>query len=152
MRTGPWFHGPMSERTVPLLRSLVIDTTDARAAAEFYRALLDFTYDDESQPPPAGQDDPKGRDWLILNNPGGGARLAFQQVESLPPSTWPGTERPQQLHLDFVLPDREALAENHTRALALGARLLHDEFDDPTEPLYVYADLDGHPFCLFCLG
>jgi catechol 2,3-dioxygenase-like lactoylglutathione lyase family enzyme len=142
----------MSDRTLPSLRSLVVDTTDARAAAEFYRQLLGFTYEHGSEAPPAGQDDPEGRDWLILNNPQGGARLAFQQVEALPASTWPGTERPQQLHLDFVLPDRAALAENHARALELGARLLHDEFDDPKEPLYVYADLDGHPFCLFCLG
>jgi hypothetical protein len=26
---------------------------------------------------------------------------------------------------------------------------LEDRFDDPAEPLYVYADLDGHPFCMF---
>jgi hypothetical protein len=33
--------------------------------------------------------------------------------------------------------------------LGLGARLLRDRFDDPDEPLYVYADPAGHPFCLF---
>jgi hypothetical protein len=27
--------------------------------------------------------------------------------------------------------------------------VLYDRFDDPDEPLYVYADLDGHPFCIF---
>ena len=35
------------------------------------------------------------------------------------------------------------------RALQLGARLLYDRFDDPEEPLRVYADPAGHPFCLF---
>jgi hypothetical protein len=70
-------------------------------------------------------------------------------VESLPQSTWPGTERPQQLHLDLFLPDPETLAEHHARALALGARVLEDRFDNPEEALYVYADLDGHPFCMF---
>ena len=33
--------------------------------------------------------------------------------------------------------------------LALGARLLYDRSDDPEEPLYVYADPAGHPFCVF---
>jgi hypothetical protein len=34
------------------------------------------------------------------------------------------------------------------RALALGARLLEDRSDDPEEPLRVYADPAGHPFCI----
>jgi hypothetical protein len=33
--------------------------------------------------------------------------------------------------------------------VALGARLLHDRSDDPEEPLRVYADPAGHPFCIF---
>ncbi len=137
-----------TEAIVPILRGIVVDTTNARAAAEFYRQLLGFTYHAGSEPP-AGEDDPAGRDWLVLDNPAGGPHLAFQQVESVPPSTWPGTQRPQQLHLDIVLPGPDALAEQHTRALALGARVLADRFADPEEPLYVYADLDGHPFCMF---
>ena len=56
---------------------------------------------------------------------------------------------PQQLHLDLSVPDTAALTAQHERALGLGARLLLDEFDDPVEPLYVYADPDGHPFCIF---
>ncbi len=138
-----------TRQSVPTLRGVAIDTTNARAAAEFYRQLLGFTYHAGSEPPPVGQDDPAARDWLVLDNPAGGPHLALQQVESLPPSTWPGTERPQQLHLDLFVSDPAALAEQHARALALGARVLEDRFDDPEEPLYVYADLDGHPFCMF---
>jgi Glyoxalase-like domain len=41
------------------------------------------------------------------------------------------------------------LTAQHRRALSLGARLLRDRFDDPVEPLYVYADPAGHPFCIF---
>jgi len=37
----------------------------------------------------------------------------------------------------------------HERALLLGARLLYDRTDDPEEPLRVYADPSGHPFCIF---
>jgi hypothetical protein len=139
----------MTEETFPTLRGIAIDTTDARAAAEFYRQLLGFTYHPGSEPPPPSEDDPAARDWLVLDNPAGGPHLALQYVESLPPSTWPGTERPQQLHLDLFLPDADTLAEHHARALALGARVLEDRFDNPEEPLYVYADLDGHPFCVF---
>jgi hypothetical protein len=35
------------------------------------------------------------------------------------------------------------------RALSLGATLLYDRSADPQEPLYVYADPSGHPFCIF---
>ncbi len=28
-------------------------------------------------------------------------------------------------------------------------RILLDRFDDPEEPLYVFADPAGHPFCIF---
>jgi catechol 2,3-dioxygenase-like lactoylglutathione lyase family enzyme len=138
-----------TEQSPVTLRGIVVDTTNARAAAEFYRQLLGFPYRPDSEAPPEGQDDPEGRNWLVLQNPVGGPHLAFQQVESVPASTWPRTERPQQLHLDLMLADPAALAQHHERALALGARVLEGRFDDPEEPLYVYADLDGHPFCMF---
>ena len=56
---------------------------------------------------------------------------------------------PQQLHLDLSVPSTERLAAEHERTLALGARMLEDRSADPTEPLYVYADPAGHPFCVF---
>ena len=60
---------------------------------------------------------------------------------------------PQQLHLDFSVPTTAELATQHERALSLGARLLEDRSTDPDEPLYVYADPAGHPFCLcFLVG
>ncbi|NTW38736.1 MAG: VOC family protein [Cellulomonadaceae bacterium] len=129
--------------TFPTPRQVVLDTTDARALAEFYRALLGWTY-------PAGQEevDP-GEDWLNLRNPAGGIGLAFQQVEVLPPSSWPDTTVPQQLHLDMTVTDAAELASQRDRALALGARLLLDRSDDPDEPLYVLGDPSGHPFCIF---
>ena len=88
----------------------------------------------------------------MLTHPSGTPRLAFQYVESLPHSTWPTTEVPQQLHLDLTVLTADSLAEQHERALALGARVLEDRFDDPDEPLYVYADPAGHPFCIFVAG
>lgn len=128
---------------------IVLDTTDARGLAEFYRALLDYTYRPGDEPPAPGDDDPRGHDWLVIHHPDGTPRIAFQQVPELPAATWPTGPRPQQLHLDFIVPTIDDLDTHHTRALALGATLLHDLSTDPQEPLRVYADPAGHPFCVF---
>jgi catechol 2,3-dioxygenase-like lactoylglutathione lyase family enzyme len=134
---------------VPVLRQVVLDTTDARVLAEFYRRLLGFRYRPGHEPPPAGEPDPRGRDWLALRNPGGGLQVAFQQVAALPEATWPEGSVPQQLHLDLTVPAKAELDAQHERVLGLGARLLEDRSDDPEEPLRVYADPAGHPFCIF---
>jgi hypothetical protein len=93
--------------------------------------------------------DPMGQDWLVLQGSSGTPRMAFQQVAELPEATWPQGPVPQQLHLDLTVPTSQDLDAQHERALTLGARLLYDRSDDPEEPLRVYADLAGHPFCIF---
>jgi hypothetical protein len=133
----------------PTLIATVLDAVDARALAEFWRHLLGYRYRAGDEPPPAGAPDPQGADWLVLENPSDGHRLAFQPVPSLARSTWPDPSVPQQLHLDLGVPSIEALATQHDKALSLGATLLEDRHDDPDEPLYVYADPAGHPFCIF---
>jgi hypothetical protein len=35
--------------------------------------------------------------------------------------------------------------------LALGGSMLLDRFDNEVEPLRVYGDPSGHPFCIFVL-
>ncbi|HEY0239729.1 MAG TPA: VOC family protein [Friedmanniella sp.] len=133
----------------PRFLQTVLDTEDPRGLAEFYRVLLGLTYRPGDERPAPGGPDPAGEDWLVLVDDSGGRVLAFQRVDTLPPPTWPTGERPQMLHLDTVVPTAADLAEQHLRALGLGARLLLDRFDDPDEPLYVYADPAGHPFCIF---
>jgi catechol 2,3-dioxygenase-like lactoylglutathione lyase family enzyme len=133
----------------PTILQTVLDTTDARGLAEFYRELLGLRYREGDEPPPAGEPDERGRDWLVLLDPGGGRSLAFQQVEELTPTTWPEHAVPQQLHLDMTVPSVEELDAQHDRALALGATLRFDRSDDPGEPLRVYADPAGHTFCIF---
>jgi hypothetical protein len=54
-----------------------------------------------------------------------------------------------QLHLDMTVPDVAELERQRARALDLGAELRLDRVDDPDEPLYVFADPSGHPFCIF---
>ena len=141
-----------TEPGFPRLRQVVLDSADARALAEFYRRLLGLRYRPGDEPPAAGQPDPLGQDWLVLQDAASSTRVAFQQVAELPAATWPAGPRPQQMHLDMTVPTAADLDIQHERALALGARLLYDRSDDPGEPLRVYADLAGHPFCIFVVN
>ncbi|MGV9764002.1 VOC family protein [Micromonospora tulbaghiae] len=131
------------------LCQVVLDCTDARALAEFYRILLSLVYRPGDEPPAAGEPDERGRDWLVLRTAQDVPQLAFQQVDRLLEATWPEGEVPQQLHLDLTVPSVAELDRQHDRVLALGGRLLLDRADDPDEPLRVYADPAGHPFCVF---
>jgi len=135
--------------SVPTIRQVVLDCPDARALAEFYRELFGLRYRPGDEPPSEGEPDPNGQDWLVLRGVAGGMGLAFQQVPDLPEPTWPDGPRPQMLHLDTTVPTIEALFEQRQRALGLGARELLDRSDDPDEQLFVFADLAGHPFCIF---
>ena len=127
----------------PRLLHTVIDTTDVRGLAEFYRELLGLQYRPGDEAPTPGED------WLVLTDAAGGRALAFQLVESLPRTTWPADDVPMQLHVDFTVTDRDALEHTRRRALDLGAEILFDRTNDPGEPLYVFADPSGHPFCVF---
>jgi hypothetical protein len=138
------------QEKTPTLRQVVLDCTDARALAEFYRHLLGLVYRPGDEPPEPGVLDDRGADWLVLRNTDGGHQLAFQQVDQLPTPSWPdNTPVPQQLHLDMTVASVEELDLQHERVLRLGGRLLFDRSDDPEEPLRVYGDPAGHPFCVF---
>jgi hypothetical protein len=135
---------------MPFLAQTVVDSMDPRRAAEFWRELLDWAYRPGDEPPAAGQPDPAGDDWLVLRDPAGGRGLAFQKVDQLTRSTWPDPAVPQQLHFDLTVPDIATLDAEHERVLGLGAALLDESRQrDPVEPLRVYGDPDGHPFCIF---
>ena len=131
----------------PRIQQFVLDAPDVRTVAEFYRELYGLEYREGDAPPPAGEsDDP---DWLVLRNPHGGPQLAFQQTDGVRPSTWPDSTVPQMAHLDTVVSTRAELETQKRRALDLGATLRMDRSEDPEEPLYVFADPAGHPFCIF---
>ena len=138
----------MDTPVTPTLRQVVLDAVDTRTLAEFYRALFGWAYRPGDEPPRDGGPDDTG--WLVLRNPAGGIGLSFQQVDQLPTPSWPANAPvPQQFHLDSAVPDLTALAAVHDHALALGATVLLDRTDDPEEPLWVFADPAGHPFCVF---
>jgi catechol 2,3-dioxygenase-like lactoylglutathione lyase family enzyme len=137
------------QQEFPALRQVVLDSTDIRTLAEFYRQLLGLRYRPGDEPPVTAEPDTSAEDWLVLQEADGTRRLAFQPVDELPEVTWPEGPVPQQLHLDLTVSNKKDLDAQHERALALGARLLLDRSDDPEEELRVYADPSGHPFCIF---
>ncbi|GAA2021316.1 VOC family protein [Catenulispora yoronensis] len=127
----------------------MLDSTNARSLAEFYRQLLGFEYRPGHEPPAAGEPDPAGEDWLNLWDRAGHPRLAFQQVSVMPEVTWPNGPVHQQLHLDLAVRTKAELDAQHERTQELGARLIEDRSEDSEEPLRVYADPAGHPFCIY---
>jgi catechol 2,3-dioxygenase-like lactoylglutathione lyase family enzyme len=108
---------------------VALDCRDPRGLAAFYSALTGA---------PVEQDD---EDWVQLAATGGVA-LAFQLAPGHVPPRWPGDELPQQIHLDFDVPDLDAA---EPQVLALGARK-HEV--QPGTSFRVYLDPAGHPFCL----
>lgn len=131
----------------PELLQTVIDTTEPRTLAEFYRKLLGYVYRPGDEPTGTAESD--APDWLVLTDAAGKRRLAFQQVDQLETTTWPGNEVPMQMHLDFTVRDGVELERQRSRAEELGAQVLVDRTDDPDEPLYICTDPAGHPFCIF---
>ncbi len=131
----------------PRLLHTVLDTTDVRGLAEFYRELLGLQYRPGDEPPADGTADEA--DWLVLVDASGARMLAFQLVDRLERTTWPEHDVPLQLHVDYTVSSVAELARHRDRALALGARILLDRTDEEGEPLYVFADPSGHPFCIF---
>lgn len=123
----------------PQLMHAALDATDVDLLAEFYRELLGLRYR-------AG--DEHDVDWRVLLDEDGRRVLAINRVERLERATWPADDVPKQVHQDFRVADVEALERHRRRAEGLGAELLLDRSEDPTEPLFVLADPAGHPFCL----
>jgi len=139
----PGSTAPTDVSEYPQLLQTVLDTTEPRRLAEFYRHMLGLAY----RP---GDENEDVTDWLVLVDPASGRRrLAFQEVDELPPTTWPEPGVPQQMHLDMSVRSVDELNRQDERVLALGARLVFDRSDDPGEPLRVYADPAGHLFCIF---
>jgi hypothetical protein len=136
----------------PQIRQTVFDSTNPRASAEFWRQLLGLAYRKGHETPESGDDDPAGREWLNLLTREGAACLAIQGVDDVPRSTWPDSTIPQQLHLDITVASLEELFSASARVIELGGALLFDRSIDTAEPLQVFGDPDGHPFCIFVLA
>lgn len=130
----------------PTLMHTALDTSDVRGLAEFYREFLGLQYRPGDEPP--SDDSADDADWLVLVDAAGNRQLAFQEVATLTPSTWPSHDVPMQLHLDFRVDTVDELERHRRRAEQLGATLRLDRTRDDEEQLYVLADPAGHPFCI----
>jgi predicted enzyme related to lactoylglutathione lyase len=111
------------------LRNVAFDAPDHSALVRFYAGLLDGDVLGESP------------EWSVMGTPDGW-RIGCQPAAGHRPPTWPSQELPQQLHLDFQVPDVGAAAE---RAQALGAA---STGSGDGQQLLVMTDPAGHPFCL----
>jgi hypothetical protein len=134
--------------TFPSVRQTVLDCLDPRQLGDFYRDLLGYPYRSGDETPTAGED------WLVLRATDGPHGLAFQlNPEYVPPVWTPEADRPGEqqmmLHLDMTVPAAGSLEQQRLRVLELGGAVLLDSTDDEDEPLYVFADPAGHPFCIF---
>lgn len=112
-----------------------LDCADPFALSSFYSALTGW---------PVEEDDDND-EWVQLRSDGP-VTLAFQRVEDYEPPVWPGSDVPQQLHLDFDVPDLDA---GEQQVLALGATRADYQ---PGETFRVFLDPAGHPFCLVLAG
>jgi catechol 2,3-dioxygenase-like lactoylglutathione lyase family enzyme len=113
---------------------VALDCPDPVALARFYSALTGWPlrrpFDSDN--------------WIQLDPPDGhGAALAFQRVSGYRPPQWPGQDVPQQLHIDFDVPDLDA---GERQVLEIGAR--KHEVQPAPQNFRVFLDPAGHPFCL----
>jgi catechol 2,3-dioxygenase-like lactoylglutathione lyase family enzyme len=108
--------------------TFVLDCPDPLKLATFYSALMDWELVYES------------KNWATVKG-GPDWQLGFQLSPEYRAPTWPSPDVQQMAHLDFDVTDRPAM---HAKALSLGATVL----DDNRKNFTVYADPDGHPFCL----
>ena len=106
----------------PTVAQVVLDGPDARKLAEFYRQLFGLRYRDGDEPPPDGEPDPRGADWL-LSRTLVAFSWRFNRLISCrrPPSE---AQYPQMLHLDTTVPSVVALNKQHERVLALGGAVV----------------------------
>jgi hypothetical protein len=116
---------------IATLSLVALDCPDPLALARFYSELTGVSIDDDA-------DD----EWVQLARADGGPTIAFQRVADHRPPQWPGSEHPQQLHLDFDVPDLDA---GEQAVLAIGATKAEHQ---PGESFRVFLDPAGHPFCL----
>jgi catechol-2,3-dioxygenase len=109
------------------LANVAFDTADNEGLAQFYADLL-------GMPLSANRDE-----WIEVTTPDGWL-LGFQRAPDHQRPAWPGQSRPQQMHLDFRVADRDAMS---AMAEDLGATTV-GRGDGWT----VLTDPSGHPFCL----
>lgn len=114
------------------LGAVSLNCPDPHALALFYASLLEKEITFESEDFAAIQ----------LDN----VWLSMQRVADFRPSSWPSSETPTHVHLDFAVADLDA---GETAALAAGATLASEQPE--RDRWRVLLDPIGNPFCITTL-
>lgn len=122
---------PSSATPIARMSVIALDCPDPEALARFYSEITGWPVE------------PDGSDTWIELAADGPVTIACQRAPGHRPPAWPHEQSPQQLHIDFDVPD---LDEGERRVLALGARKA--EVQPKPDNFRVYIDPAGHPFCL----
>ena len=111
---------------------IVLDCSDPRVLAEFYRQLLGME---------TRVQDTAGR--IVIADADRLPMLAFRRVSEHVAPRYPDPEYPQQMHMDITF-------EDSRRAKRLAEQLGAVRVSDPSGRGHpdIYADPAGHPFCL----
>ena len=113
------------------LEKPVINSPDPQSLAAFYSRMLGMQVNEHND------------DWVVIGRQPGQRELAFQRDDTWTPPPWPPQpHRHLDIHLDIRVDDIDT-AEPFV--LSLGARRLQTQRE---AGFRVYADPDGHPFCL----
>jgi catechol-2,3-dioxygenase len=110
--------------------AITIDCSDPHQLARFYQNLL-------------GGSITATNDTFVALTIDAELRLDFQRIQRYCPPTWPTSDTPAQMHLDFVVSE---LDEAERRATGLGARKA--DHQPGADRFRVFIDPEGHPFCL----
>ncbi|MCP1103188.1 catechol-2,3-dioxygenase [Aequitasia blattaphilus] len=124
----------MDDLTIDL-RTVVLDCTDVNALADFYINMLGWVKEYEIP-----------NQWLCIQAPSGGVRLAFQSNPDYVPPTWPEKPEKQQqmLHIDFCVSSNDQMKKAIEYAITCGATKANKQY---SEEWTVMLDPAGHPFC-----
>jgi catechol 2,3-dioxygenase-like lactoylglutathione lyase family enzyme len=112
------------------LAGVTLDCADHKELAAFYRDVLgwDMIWSDDNVAYLKGE---------------GETRLGFQRVADYHAPRWPGSQAPQQSHLELSVPN---IGEAEATLLKLGAT--KPDFQPGGETWTVLLDPAGHPFCI----
>ena len=113
----------------PLARPLgvVFDCADTEALARFWQGIVGGTIDSRTASPT----------WLSLGSVDGFVKLSFQKVPE-------GKNVKNRVHLDLDVEDLETAVKT---AVGLGARVVGDVIEEPTNWFQVMLDIEGNEFC-----
>jgi len=124
---------PVESKPIGWIREIVLNTHDPLALSAFWSQLL------------GGAPVAWHEGWITLEPPPHGQRLSFQRLDDTAPHDVAG------VHFDVLVEDLE---NAHERVLAAGGGFIEERWsgrpgpEGQPIPWRVYADPDGHSFCL----